>query len=245
MAKPIRIPAGEIDFEKLLKRLSDDIAFAPAFLRIDKQLGEYFEKDRDEVNQAWFFWSMVSKAVPEAGLLRLARIYDQQKNALSLGTLIATIKANTHLFHDSAVAKRVNPLFAKSIVPGGHVPDAKRLTEDLALVSANDPLVNKIVIWRNHFLAHVSSGQTIEKTLGDTELITKVDADDLCNRARDIFNRYTSLFHAVHHSKLIIGEEGSVESVFRHLRSGLAAGRRERDEATKQWFEALESAKKK
>ena len=72
-AKPIQI-SGEIDFEKLLKRLSDDIFFAPAFLRIGKQLGENFEKYRDEVNQAGFFWSMVVTAVGETGRSGLARL---------------------------------------------------------------------------------------------------------------------------------------------------------------------------
>ncbi|MEK7676125.1 MAG: hypothetical protein AAB676_09870, partial [Verrucomicrobiota bacterium] len=225
MAKPIRI-SGESDFEKLLKRLSDDIVFAPAFLRIDKQLGELFERYRDEVNQTEFFWAMVATAVCETGLLRLARIYDQEEKALSLRALLVTIEANKHLFDGSAVKKRVNPSFAQSIVPGSHLPDPKSLRQDLALVSSSDPLVNKIVIWRNNFGAHTSSKQTIQRNLPDGTLPTQDEAFALCNRAFDVFNRYTSLFHAVSHSRMIIGEEGSVESVFKHLRSGLVARRR-------------------
>jgi hypothetical protein len=56
MAKPIRI-SGDIDFNKLLKRLSDDIVKAPAFLRMHKQLREHFAKHEDEVNQSPFFWA--------------------------------------------------------------------------------------------------------------------------------------------------------------------------------------------
>jgi AbiU2 len=231
MAKPIRI-SGETDFGTLLKRLSDDIVFAPAFLRIDKQFGELFEKYRDEINQAEFFWAMVATAVRETGLSRLARVYDQEGKALSLRTLLLTIEANKHLFDDNAVKKRVNPSFAQSIVAGSHFPDSKQLGHDLTLVSSDDPLVNKIVVWRNNFGAHVSPNQTIKKTLADATLPTQDEAFALCNRAFDVFNRYTSLFHAVSHSRVIIGEEGSVESVFNYLRFGLAARRRDVGQGT-------------
>jgi hypothetical protein len=236
---PIAI-SGEAEFGALLGRLSDDIIEAPAFLRIDKQLTERFEKYSDEVSQAEFFWSMVATAVREAGLSRLGRIYDQYQrepprdSALSLRTLLATIEANKPLFDDAAVKQRVNPAnasFAQSIVPGSHFPNLRTLTRDLALVSSDDPLVHKIVLWRNKFGAHISPDQTMKKSPTNGALPTADDALELCNRAFDVFNRYSSLFHAVVHSKIILGEEGSVESVFRHLRSGLAAGRQARKEA--------------
>jgi len=245
MAKPIQI-SGEIDFEKLLKRLSDDIVFAPAFLRIEKQLGENFGKYSDEINQAGFFWSMVFTAVGETGMSRLARIYDQEKNALSLRTLLATIEANKYLFDDNAVKKRVNPSnpsFAQSIVPGSHLPDSKTLRHDLALVSSNDPLVNKIVFWRNNFGAHISSKQTMKKNLSDEKLPTQDEAFKLCDRAFDVFNRYSSLFRAVSLLEVILGEKGSMDSVFRHLRSGLAAGRKARDEAAEQFLKDMKIGK--
>ena len=235
---------GEIDFAKLLKRLSDDIVFAPAFLRIDNQIVDCFEKYSDEVNQAEFFWAMVDNAVRDAGLSRLARIYDQEKTALSLRTLLVKIEANKHLFDDKAVKERVspsNPSFAQSIVPGSHLPDTKTLRHDLALVSSSDPLVNKIVLWRNNFGAHISSKQAIKKNLPDEKLPTQDEAFILCDRAFDVFNRYSSLFHAVHHLQVIIGEKGNVESVFRLLRCGLAAGRRNRVEVAERLLKAMKS----
>jgi hypothetical protein len=236
---PISISA-EVDFGALLKRLSEDIVKAPAFLRIYRQLNERFEKYSDEVSQAEFFWSMVATAVREAGLSRLGRIYDQYQreaprdSALSLRTLLATIEANRPLFDDNAVKERVNPVnptFAQSIVPGSHFPNPNTLTNDLALVSNDDPLVQKIVLWRNKYGAHISPDQTMKQNIPDAALPTADDALELCNRAFDVFNRYSSLFHAVVHSEVILGEEGSVESVFRHLRSGLATGRQARKEA--------------
>ena len=358
--EPIPI-SGEVDFGKLLKQLSDDIVTAPELLRIDDQLGEYFENYRDEVSQAVFFWDRVAIAVRETGQSRLARIYDQQKNALSLRTLLVTIKVNKHLFDDEAVKKRVNPVnpayaqtivyptfsvgdlkdasslaaklkapaeedrvssyirdrlrestrqdleqwqgpkevppaFQQSVIDdlnaiivgpsiwdpdrfgkvsirqetrnllkrdphgedlarlnrllledallelshGSHLPDPKTLKDDLALVSSSDPLVHKIVLWRNHFQAHISSGQIIKKSLRDEDLPTQEDAFKLCKRAFYVFNRYSSLFRASSLSETI-GEKGSVESVFRHLRCGLAAGRKEAKEAAERLLRSMES----
>ncbi len=241
MAKPIHI-SGENDFEKLLKQLSDDIITAPVFLRMDNQLGEHFETYSDEVNEAVFFWSMVAIAVRETGRSRLARIYDKQKSALSLRRLLITIEANRPLFDDNAVKKRVqlmNPSFAQSIVPGSHLPDPKTLNQDLALVSPGDPMVDKVLAWRDNFGAHISPSQTINKTILDEELPTQDEAFQLCKRAFDVFNRYSSLFRAAFCLETSLGEKGSIESVFRHLRSGLAAGRKAQDEAAEQLLKAM------
>jgi hypothetical protein len=235
--------SGEVDFAKLLERLSDDIVTAPELLRIDDQLSDYFEKYSDEVGQATFFWDRVTIAVRETGRSRLARIYDQEKTALSLRTLLATIEAHKHLFEHEAVKKRVNPVnpsFAQMIVPGSHFPDPKTLKDDKAEVSCDDPLVKKLVLWRNNFGAHISGKQTIKKTLLDGALPTQEEAFELCDRAVVIFNRYSSLFRADFLSKTL-GEKGSTESVFRLLRAGLAAGRKEANEAAERLLKSSRS----
>jgi len=232
----------------ILRNFSDDIVKAPAFLRIDRRLGECFENYDDEVCQAEFFWAMVSNAVRETGLSRLARVYDKQKDALGLPALLITIEANRHLFADQAVTKRVhrvNASFAQSIVPGSHFPDPQVLQNDLDLVSYSDPLVKKLLDWRNKFGAHISSEQTVKRNIPDAGLPTQDEAFKLCERAFDIFNRYSSLFHAVSHLNTIIGEEGSVDSVFRHLRRGLTAGREKSREDAERLLKEIEAMKLK
>jgi len=245
MAKPIQI-SGENDFEKLLKRLSDDIIKAPAFLRIDKRLGECFEEYGDEVCQSEFFWAMVSVAVHETGLSRLARVYDKQKDALGLPALLVTIKTNRHLFADEAVKKRVgrvNAPFAQSIVPGSHFPDLQVLENDLALVLYSDPLVKKLLSWRNKFGAHISSEETVKQSIPDTELPTQDEAFQLCKRAFEVFNRYAFLFHAMSDWDTSLGEKGSVDLVFKLLKRGLAAGREKRRADAENLLKQIESAK--
>jgi hypothetical protein len=235
--------SGEVDFAKLLERLSDDIVTAPELLRIDDQLSDYSEKYSDEVGQAAFFWDRVAIAVRETGRSRLARIYDQREKALSLRTLLATIEAHEHLFDHEAVKKRVNPVnpsFARRIIPGSHFPDPRTLNKDKAEVSCDDPLVKKLVLWRGNFGAHISGKQTLKKTLPDGALPTQEEAFKLCDRAFDIYNRYRSLFRADFLVKTL-GEEGSTGSVFRLLRAGLAAGRRDRIEAAQRLLKSMQS----
>jgi hypothetical protein len=115
MAKSIQI-SGENDFEKLLKRLSDDIVKAPAFLRIDKRLVECFANYDDEVCQTEFFWAMVFVAVRETGLSRLARVYDKQKDALGLPQCNFHNRAYTSTCAPNSLrfsARRSKPVFPK------------------------------------------------------------------------------------------------------------------------------------
>jgi hypothetical protein len=76
-------------------------------------------------------------------------------------------------------------------------------------------------------------------------LPTQDEAFKLCERAFDVFNRYSSLFHAVSHLTTIIGEEGSVDSVFRHLRRGLTAGRKQSDEDAERFLQEIETTRRK
>ena len=235
MAKPIPI-SGDVDLEKLLKRLSDDIVEAPAFLRLHKLLGVRFKEYEREVNQSAFFWTFTAKAMVEAGLLRIARIYDQEQSALSLRRLLLTIRANPHLFDDEAVKRRVNPAYADGMRPGSHAPNQENIETDLLLVSDGDPLVDKIIRWRNTLGAHISPKRMLKGTGAQFDILTPDDADNLCSRAFEVFNRYTSLFHATTYSRKIIGEEGSAEAVFKYLRMGLDASRKDMEEENSRWL---------
>ena len=226
MANPIRI-AGDVELEKLLTRLSQDVVRAPAFLRLYEDLDTKFREHEEEVNVSPFFWVLTRDAIKEAGLLRLGRIYDQQKSALSLRTLLLTIRDNPKLFKDEAVKKRVNPDYAKKMRPGSHSPDLEDIKAHLKLVSHDEPLVKKIVEWRNTLGAHISPQRLLKQSGGEVYPLTLEDAFSLCSRAYEIFNHYTSLFHSVSYARMIIGEDGSTDIVFKYLRMGRAEHTRE------------------
>ena len=235
MGKPNSIPvSNDAEFERLLKRLSEDIVEAPAFLRLDRLLYSKFKEYEREVNNSAFYWTFSVKAIREAGLVRIARIYDQEQSALSLRRLLLTIQANPHFFDDDTVKRRVNPEYAATMTPSSHLPNPTQIANDLELVSDDDPLVHKIVRWRNTSGAHISAKTTLKRPV-IADPLTFEDADKLCSRAFDVFNRYTSLFHATTHSRMIIGEQGSVESVFKFLRLGFEAYDKQIEEEFERW----------
>jgi hypothetical protein len=243
MTNPINI-SGDVDLERLLTRLSDDIVKAPAFLRLYKDLGTLFGEYEKEANHSHFFWSLTSDAVREVGLIRIARVFDQQEKALSLRTLLLTIQANHHLFEDEAVRKRVHPDYAKEMRPGTHSPDSKDIEAHLRIVTHDDPLVHKIIMWRNTLGAHISPKRLLKWTGEEFDPLTPEDAFNLCDRTFKVFNHYSSLFQGVHYARTVMGEEGSVERVFEYLRLGIDADQKHVEEEFLKWKDAAEKHRK-
>ena len=219
MPSPLTI-SKDAELKRLLDHIAHDIINAGAYLRLHSALAERFESHKHEVNQTPAFWTFTANAVRDAGLLCLARILDQRHGALSLYTLLLTIRDHPEFFADEAVRKRVNPIYAESMRSGCHTVDNQLLTEHLKLVSAEDPLTKKIVLWRNTLGAHRASRVILTGQFPEAGLASRDDCVTLLDRAFSIFNHYTSLFHATTTSTKIIGEENH-DFVFELLRIGL------------------------
>ena len=126
-------------------------------------------------------------------------------------------------------------MYAEGMQPGSHALKPKEIAADLELVSDGDPLVDKIIRWRNTLGAHISPKRMLKEPRAQFNFLTPDDASALCSRAFDVFNRYTSLFHATTHSRMIVGEEGSAEAVFKFLRMGLVAYDKQIEDEYKHW----------
>ena len=93
----IRI-ATEAEFATLLSSLAEDTVTASIHWRLCKDLWASVNEFVRELNQSPAFWSLTMNAHWEVALFRLGRLFDQQKGALSLPSLVDTIAANLHLF---------------------------------------------------------------------------------------------------------------------------------------------------
>ena len=221
MPSPLTI-SKDAELKRLFERIADDIINAGAYLRLHSTLAERFQSHRHEVDQTPAFWTFTANAVRDAALLCLARIFDQRNGALSLHTLLLTIRDHPEFFADEAVRKRVNPIYAESMRSGSHTVDDQFIAEHLKLVSADDPLTKRIVLWRNTLGAHRASKVILTGQFPEAGLPSRDDCFTLLDRAFSIFNHYTSRFHATTTSTKIIGEE-SHDFVFELLRIGLKA----------------------
>lgn len=230
MTHPLDI-ADDSDLKKLLRRLIDDIVDAGGFVRLHKHFEGAFREYEKEVHQTPGFWSFTEKAVREASLIRLARIYDQDHRALSLLTLLHTIGHHAEFFEDKAVLRRVSQAYAEEFQPGSHLIDERQLEKDIEAVSAADPLVAKVIRWRHNFGAHLSVKPILRAQKHTWSPLTRDDVFELVDRAFTIFNRYLSSFEGASYSRKIIGEE-SHDFLFKMLRLGLE---KFEDDIRKQW----------
>lgn len=139
--------------------------------------------------------------------MRLARIYDQDPKSLSLLTLLHAIAQHTRFFEDDAVLRRVSAAYAEEFRTGSHKIDSIRLTADIDLVSSDDPLVKKLVVWRNNFGAHLSTKPVLKAGIPGRIPLSEADVFSLVDRAFEIYNRYLTAFEATSYSRKIIGED--------------------------------------
>ena len=182
----------DAELKRLLEHIAHDIINAGAYLRLHSALAERFESHKHEVNQMPAFWTFTANAVRDAGLLCLTRIFDQRHGALSLYTLLLTIRDHPEFFADEAVRKRVNPIYAESMRSGSHTVDNQLLTEHLKLVSAGDPLTKKIVLWRNTLGAHRASRVILTGQFPEAGLASRDDCVTLLGSLYKPISRATT-----------------------------------------------------
>ena len=93
----INIQSAE-QFNNLLNALSGDIIDGELYFKLYKDLNESIPDYKKAFNESRTFWSLTRKALIDATLLRLCRVYDTHINSLSLSNLLDTIKFNLNLF---------------------------------------------------------------------------------------------------------------------------------------------------
>lgn len=210
------------ELEKLLDALSTDlirsIHYRELLLSIQSETVNY----TDVFAQSNTFWWQILNALSDSALHCICRVYDAQHIALSLPNLLQLISENICYFSTEEFKTRLhgNP-FIDSLAEHPRTPDASQLTKDLLLVSSKDPLVNKLIIWRNNLYGHRSSSSTLEsyQNLAPYEL-TWEEVKELSERALSIYNRYQSLFKANTWSTMLPGKDDFL-SLLKFAQSGL------------------------
>jgi hypothetical protein len=140
---------------------------------IEKALGEYSV----ELNATPAFWEMTRRAYKDAVVLRLGRLYDPHATATSLGNLLQTIKENVSL-PDALVPSAVVGL------------DLTELDSELIAVSDDDPIVRKLLLIRNEYLAHRGTRHVTKGTFASLPTLERDEISALVARALDILRKY-------------------------------------------------------
>jgi hypothetical protein len=144
------------------------------------------------VSQSQTFWSLVYGSLQEATLFRLCRAYDQHDGALTLRTLLETI--------------RLRPTFLP--VPTDPIDTAK-LQRDLDSVSHETSRpVKHLMMWRHKLFAHRDAEKIVSnRTLADDYPITYDEVGALLDNGFDILNRYSVKFFRTSNLPKMVGAD--------------------------------------
>jgi AbiU2 len=198
------------EFRYLLTALLDDLVDARFHFRLHQELAKATEEYATEFAQSPTFWELTFVAHMDSVMVRLCRCYDTYNDpALNLKNLLDTIEANLLLFDEPDFRQRLKGnAFVDSLAAELKPPDRGQLRKDIEGVSDSDPLVHKLVMWRNNYIAHRNSHVALNPKKLDTQYpLTFVDMDALLNRALEIGNRYSLLFDASAHATLTVGRD--------------------------------------
>ena len=204
----ISITSAE-EFERLLNVLASEIVDAQIYFRLHTDLMAAVPDYAEVFNESNTFWWLTVHALLDATLFRLCRIYDQHSESLNLRNLLDTVQANLSIFDIQNFRQRLkdNP-FVESLLQTARKPSTNTLNQDIQHASPTNPLVRKLVIWRNNIFAHRRAANVVnQKNIADDYPLSKNDVSELLNGAISISNRYTSLFRASSYSTQPVGHD--------------------------------------
>lgn len=191
----IKIQTGS-ELNLLLEALLDEIVQANSYYRLVSGLESSVPDYEWEFQQAGIFWHLTQKALKDACLISLCRIYDQNSETLNLFNLLHTIKGNLYLFSEPHFRERFkNNAFVDSLAQDKRTPEIDELESDMESVSCLNQTVKKLMIWRGNIIAHSNANVALgkNKVLEDKPLV-ELEIKQLLDHSLKIFNKYSSLY---------------------------------------------------
>jgi AbiU2 len=231
----IKIKTAE-ELSKLLDALAKEIVFAHIFYRLHCDLVKAMPTHEREFNNFNTFWTLTLSALRTAHQTHLCRVYDQESKSLNLVNLLHTIQSNLHFFSESHFRERLKGnAFVDSLAKTKRMPEKDEVERDMKLVTCENHVVKKLMIWRNNIIAHRGAKAVLGKNqvLSDNP-ISDVEIKELLEQSLSIFNKYSSFYNASTQSSGIIGHDD-----YEHLLKFIKLGLKKWDEDIEKQYEAL------
>jgi hypothetical protein len=138
---------------------------------------EAFEEYSGELNQTPAFWELTRRAHEDSVALRLGRLYDPHATATSLGNLLQTMKESI---------TSVPAVLPQSIAQ----LNAAELDSEMIGVSEDDPIVAKLLVLRNEYLAHRGTRHVTKGTFDALPNLQRNEIATLIERALSLLTKY-------------------------------------------------------
>ncbi len=219
------------ELKRLINRIAGDLQEAHGLKRLLSELSGSLDDSDPLFNSFPTYWTLCSLGLRDAYLLRLCRIFDQEKNSLSLRTLLLTIRDNFWMFEQAEFEERLKDnKFVKSLASIARVPTEKAISDDLDFASIKNPTVKRLVQWRNNIGAHLGAKAVLGRAnVLEEDPFTAADIEELLEGARNVVNQYSNLFSASTFSMRFVGQD-DFQSLLAIIRRGLNQYEREIDE---------------
>jgi len=209
------------DLKFLLDALADELVMGAIYFKLYQDLieaknGEYGR----EISQSWTFWSLTLRSLIDATVYRICKAYDHNRDSLNLRNFLELVRERQDVFDQDKFRERLkdNP-YVDSLAKDTRLPDAARLEADLEFVQVkSNPLVKRLVTWRDKFYAHRDPEHALDPTVFDPLLVS--DVETLVKEGMRIINHYSSLYAATTHSTLMVGRDDYL-SVLKAVRERL------------------------
>jgi hypothetical protein len=208
MMARIRV-SDDKEFSLLLTTLSSDIGWSQFHYKLLRDLQNARDSYPEVFNETRTFWYLTFQAHETATFYRLNRIFDQEKEALSLVNWLITIKTHLYLFDEANFRQRLQGNeFVDSLAKSLRKPDEHELNQDIELVWTKDKGNKNVDSIVKKYLAHIDPSFLLpSRGVQSLPDLTWDDIEHLLDLASRLLNKYSSLFSANLYSGTIIGHD--------------------------------------
>jgi hypothetical protein len=220
----------------VIQGVANNVIDAGIHYKLFRDLLESIPAHERVLEQSRAFWTLTFVAHRDAAVLRLCRVYDQEKRAVGLQVLLKAIQDNSSLFDEEHFRERLNGNpHLDELARRSRLPDPVVLANDVHLTADDNDLVKRLVILRNNIFAHTSPTYSQDPRKFERDFALEAEEIwDLVKRALDIVNRYADLFYAQTYATQIIGHDD--------YKSVLASLQRDYDAREEEVLRELEEA---
>ena len=154
------------ELSTLIHALGKEIVDANIYHRLHTDLVRALDENEEVYIESQTYWYLVLSSLRETSMIHLCRFYDQETKSLCLHNLLDTIRHNIQYFEKDNFKERLkdNP-FVDGLAEDNRLPDIDQLLEHIEFSCNKNPLVKKLMIWRNNIYAHKGAKSILNEYL--------------------------------------------------------------------------------
>ena len=196
----------------IVNAIAKDATNAKHYFDLFMSLDKAYSQFRDVFNTSNTFWNFSKNALRDSALFSLCRLYDPHKYSASLVKLMKQLLVNPNHLESESFIRRMNAegkqQFLPSMLERRSVPTREEIQKDLASIVETEPMVEKLLVWRDKYFAH----RDLKEVLSGNRILAEYpisfsEIEELVNRGFDLYNKYLGIYKEHFWSSTPIGHD--------------------------------------